>query len=132
MTQEALAHTETSARVVQPDTDIAPIDDPDMAVVELLKIIADAVQRREVPAPSSFFATQFPTTVSVRLTQFVVSISALATVTIRLGSAVEYTFFFPAAATYAIPLSLELKEGTDVFVTTSAGTLFWYFLGYPE
>jgi hypothetical protein len=133
MTQESLSHNETSATVEQPDTDIAPIDNPEDAVLELLRSIADAVQRRETPAPSAFVATQFPTTVSVRLTWFVVSVTVAAAVTIRIGSAINYTFNIGAAQlTVAIPLSIELKEGTDVAVVSSAGVVSWYFLGYPE
>jgi hypothetical protein len=132
VTQEALDHDETGETIAQPDNDPQEQFSPEDATLELLRAIADAVQRRENPAPSSFFSTQFPTTVSLRLTVFVFSTTAAAAVTIRFGPALYYTFNTPGAFTGFVPLSVELKEGTDVTVAASAGTVTWYFLGYPE
>jgi hypothetical protein len=138
MTQESLEHNVTSADIdpLNPEGVADGGDDPnadgDFRILSLLADILDAVQRRENPAPSSFIATQFPTTVSVRLTTFVFSVTAAAAVTIKIGSATEYTFNLPGADTRVVPLSIVIKEGTDVVVATSAGVVTWFFLGYPE
>lgn len=102
----------------------------------LERLVADLI-RQEIPAPGIFHATvgrnDFPQDVRVRVRNLVVSVSAAATITVRIGSAAYLLFDMGGADVRVLPLPLTIDSGTDVTVTASAGTVrAAYFEGYAE
>lgn len=71
------------------------------------------------------------TTLAVRTTSLVLTTSVACVVGVQIGTGVQQSFNFAGADTKVLPYITMIGAGTDIILTTTAGTVTGYFIAYP-